>query len=115
MVLSSAIDKDHPDHTVYSGDWDPYRARPFSLAVPKCDWKVAFLSDARPRVLQRVTDVGFANGDFVLLAAVRAFDFDGAPPAGPETVRVRLNAGRCSLIGIGANEKKRNHRDFPHH
>ena len=66
MVLSSAIDKDHPDHTVYSGDWDPYRARPFSLAVPKCDWKVAFLSDARPRVLQRVTDVGrFATVNWV--------------------------------------------------
>jgi hypothetical protein len=84
-------------------------ARPFSLAAPKCDWKAAFLSDVRPRVLQRATDVGFANGDFVLLAAVRAFDFDGAPPAGPEAVRVGLNAGRCSLIGVGANEKKRKH------
>jgi hypothetical protein len=25
MVLSSAIDKDRPDHTVYSGDWDAGR------------------------------------------------------------------------------------------
>jgi hypothetical protein len=86
---------------------DDESARPFSLAAPKCDWKVAFLSDVRARVLQRATDVGFANRDSVLLAAVRAFDFDGAPPAGPETVMVRLDAGRCSLIGVGANEKKR--------
>src|SRR3954468_10132989 len=45
-----------------------------------------------------------------MLATVRALhDLQCLAPAGPQTVWVGLDAGRCWPIGVGADERKRKH------
>jgi hypothetical protein len=42
-------------------------------------------------------------------AAVRTIHFQCRPPGCAQTLYIRLNAGRCVLIGFGTNEKKWGH------
>jgi Phage integrase family len=62
---------------------------------------------------QRAIDIRLAHGNFVRLAAVGTMHFQHCLPECAQPLHIRFNAGRCQMMGFGANEKKRGHNGAP--